>query len=381
MKFVCVGSEPTAIGLLREILASDCHTLLPCALSGALAQSVFRESLPVRRESDVEVALHLPDADVVIVAVEETDLSLHAARSAAQSDRHVVVFPPVNCSPAMAFELHLIFDESRRSVIPVTGRWQLSELPLQAHHLPLNRENLSHLSLMLPVSLNVPGEVASSADRQDAWRRSLERGVDVLTAADFPYSQVTALDALAPGGEFLSRQVTLNGPGDSDRYVPPATLTLRAARNAEADPSAVLTVTNREDARQEFVIVETQGILPRIEHLCGHRADCTVWLESFATCQELSEAVSKSLRRRRTVDVHFDTGSERGVFKSQMTALGCGVLVWMLVVMVGYLTVASVFEIPDWLLHAGRVIWIAPLVLFLLVQLLLPVARGRSSSR
>lgn len=80
---------------------------------------------------------------------------------------------------------------------------------------------------------------------------------------------------------------------------------------------------------------------------------------------------------RRTVDVHFDSGSEKGVFKSQMTAMGCGVLIFMMLGMVAYLIVAQLVPLPNTILHILRILWITPLVLFLIAQVLLPLARGR----
>jgi hypothetical protein len=85
------------------------------------------------------------------------------------------------------------------------------------------------------------------------------------------------------------------------------------------------------------------------------------------------------LRRRRTVDVHFDSGSEKGVFKSQMTAMGCGILTFMMFGMVAYLILAQLVTLPDVVLHTLRVLWVAPLVLFLIAQTLLPIARDRST--
>jgi hypothetical protein len=103
-------------------------------------------------------------------------------------------------------------------------------------------------------------------------------------------------------------------------------------------------------------------------------------MDAFSASLELTDAISKSLRRRRTVDVYFDTGSERGVFKSQMTAIGCGVLTWMIVGMIGFLIVAQLTALSPKVLMIGRALWIAPLVLFLAAQLLLPLTRSRPKS-
>ena len=91
------------------------------------------------------------------------------------------------------------------------------------------------------------------------------------------------------------------------------------------------------------------------------------------------EGLAKSLRRRRTIDVHFDGVSERSAFKTQMTAIGCGVLTYLLFGLVAFLVIATVATLPPWALQLGRILWIYPLVLFLFAQFLLPLARERSS--
>jgi hypothetical protein len=60
-----------------------------------------------------------------------------------------------------------------------------------------------------------------------------------------------------------------------------------------------------------------------------------------------------------------------------MTAMGCGVLTFMMLGMVAYLIVAQLVPLPDVVLHILRILWVAPLVLFLIAQALLPLARDR----
>jgi hypothetical protein len=64
-----------------------------------------------------------------------------------------------------------------------------------------------------------------------------------------------------------------------------------------------------------------------------------------------------------------------------MTAMGCGVLTFMMFGMVAYLVVAQLTSLPKWVLHTARILWITPLVIFLLAQALLPVARDRSARK
>jgi hypothetical protein len=64
-----------------------------------------------------------------------------------------------------------------------------------------------------------------------------------------------------------------------------------------------------------------------------------------------------------------------------MTALGCAVLMGTLVLMLAYLAVASVVPLNGTLLVVLRTLVFAPLVLFLIAQLLLPLTRAAKASR
>src|SRR5262249_28757342 len=76
----------------------------------------------------------------------------------------------------------------------------------------------------------------------------------------------------------------------------------------------------------------------------------SLWGE-LARAIELVDAIERSARRRRTIDVHFDTPSERGIFKTQMTAIGCSLLVLTLVAVVVYLGLAAAVVLPNLLKH------------------------------
>jgi len=62
---------------------------------------------------------------------------------------------------------------------------------------------------------------------------------------------------------------------------------------------------------------------------------------------EIGAAARRSFLRRRTVDVHFAEGSERSHFKSQMTAIGCGALLWTMFSMIAMLLIAGLFDPRD----------------------------------
>jgi hypothetical protein len=59
---------------------------------------------------------------------------------------------------------------------------------------------------------------------------------------------------------------------------------------------------------------------------------------------ETVEATRASLRRRRTIDLVFESTSERSIFKSHMTAVGCGLLTLTLFGLVAFLLLGAFLD-------------------------------------
>jgi hypothetical protein len=366
MRFCVVGELPEASALLRAVHDSAEHSLSACAVAGELQQWLISSQTGLRLVPTSEEAILSNDVDTVIVAVRDSDDSLRCVRTATQAEKHVVVVPPPGCSPAYSFELHLILDESTTAVIPLTHRLGLNQLAWEKADLSLDAQTTQQLTTDLEVTDTSAAEV----------RKAIRMGLDLLHASGFRYSQVTALEAKSPDGRFLSMLITLNASAIADSSLPPATLTLKPAQQSDG-PVRIQQVLASGDRIE--IECGAPAVLPeRIQWLCQNKHASSRWMEAFSATLELADAVEKSLRRKRTVDVHFDSGSERGVFKSQMAAIGCGVLTFMMFGMVGYLILAQLTDLPTWVLHVARALWIAPLVIFLLAQALLPLTRSRS---
>jgi hypothetical protein len=95
---------------------------------------------------------------------------------------------------------------------------------------------------------------------------------------------------------------------------------------------------------------------------------------------ETADATHRSVKRRRTIDLHFEPMSERAIFKTQMTAMGCGVLIATFLLVLMYLAIASTIPLPHAALIVLRTLIFAPLGLFLLLQLLYPLTRPSEST-
>jgi hypothetical protein len=83
------------------------------------------------------------------------------------------------------------------------------------------------------------------------------------------------------------------------------------------------------------------GFITRRLSVPEERPDWTDLTRDF----EVLDAVRRSLARRRTIDLHFETTSERSLFKTQMTAIGCGVLMLTLFAVVALLFLGSVLDV------------------------------------
>ena len=62
---------------------------------------------------------------------------------------------------------------------------------------------------------------------------------------------------------------------------------------------------------------------------------------------EIGAAAERSLQRRRTIPIQFEDASERSQFKSQMTAIGCGALLWAMFGTIGMLIIGSALDPRD----------------------------------
>jgi hypothetical protein len=107
----------------------------------------------------------------------------------------------------------------------------------------------------------------------------------------------------------------------------------------------------------------------------ARKSDSGAWREVLHAA-EIVEAAGRSLERRRTIELHHEPLSERAIFKSQMAALGCGVLMLTFLLSLIFLGVASVVPLDGKVLQAGRVLIFMPLFLYLCLQLLFPLTRA-----
>ncbi len=365
MKFALTGDQASAALIARAIAQASDHVLVSYCISGSLEERLCDNGLSAAtRVESAESVLIGSDTDAIIVAESDVDESIRLARQASQAGYHVVVIPPRSPSPAFGYELHLLLDESRYGIIVLSGSQYLDE----SQQVP---DGAADCQPGLPA-------MADDSDHQ----ATLVDGIDICRSFGLADGQVTVLGINDDGMPSDDRQVVLSDSTQSGRSRP--AVTLKCSRAVESGK-----LTWRNGKRPE----ELDVILPgRVESLSAIDADllcgrvcrrlvdftwCQAAMERYSQTLQVAGAIDKSIRRRRTVDISMDELTERAAFKTQMTAIGCGVLTWLFLGLIGYLLVGQLFEPPERLMLILRGIWILPVVLYLVAQLLLPIARGR----
>lgn len=88
------------------------------------------------------------------------------------------------------------------------------------------------------------------------------------------------------------------------------------------------------------------GAIQRSSPTAGQTGPRATW-EQVLECGQVCAVARRSLARRRTLEVQREENSELNQFKSQMTAAGCGALLWALLGVVALLTVSTILDPRD----------------------------------
>jgi hypothetical protein len=170
------------------------------------------------------------------------------------------------------------------------------------------------------------------------------------------YHQVTAVESATRTGGLALATVTLTGENLPDAVwsLRPVNapsrwkLTVTHSRGTTTfaggeDPWEVVASPNARDDVPSTKADAGPLLLEFIEQRLTNPRERPDWTD-LTRDFEVLDAVRRSLARRRTIDLHFETTSERSLFKTQMTAIGCGVLLLTLFAVIGLLVLGSVLD-------------------------------------
>lgn len=372
MKFAVIGDLPHALFLLNAVQSHPDHSLAASWVYDRLESQLASAALPLALCAAPEEVMVTDDLDCVIVAESTSEKSIHWCRQSSQAGSHVVVVPPNDCTTAFTYEIHLLLDESEKGILPLSGRWLLNvDAEHQANGFP-ESEQIRQLKL----------DLLHPDDEADRDRRQCE-GIDLLCSLGFRYDQVTGLNLSGAAGEIVTQSISLAASEKSGESLPPATLVFQQhstdaglLKVVLADQSEVSVPTSLPLSAVSTPVAS--GAIDRLSQTLTSSGECQSLMDEFSNTLEIMTALEKSFRRRRTVDVYFDAISERNVFKTQMTAIGCLILTWATFGLIAHQAIASLFDPPLWFRYCLLFLWTAPIATYLFAQLLLPITRDRS---
>lgn len=373
MKFAVIGDLPQAMFLLKAAHSLSDHELAASWVHGPLESAIASDGLPVSLRAAPEEVIVTDDLDCVIVAESSGEQSINWCRQCSQAGSHVIVVPPDDCTTAFTYEIHLLLDESEKGILPLCGRWLLNV----SNDDRMNGFPSSDQIRQLKLDLLHPD------DEADRIRRQCE-GIDLLCSLGFRYDQVTGLNLAGASGEIVTQSISLAASEKSGESLPPSTLAFQQG-SSETGLLKVLLVDQSEvclPTALPLLADQTQmasGTLNNMALALRSPAECQRMMDEFTNTLEIMTALEKSFRRRRTVDVYFDAISERNVFKTQMTAIGCLILTWATFGLIAHQAIASLFDPPLWFRYCLLLLWIGPITAYLFAQLLLPITRDRSN--
>lgn len=391
MRFALLGDDPRALSLARGVLSDPRHQLLATAHAPQCHAELLTFDLRLDACRTWEELLTGTPLDAVIVSGDNEDV-LRGARQLAAAGKALLVLPTPGQTSTFVYELALLHGESPVVLFPV--------FPLREHPLVLKLRSLitggtlgrvRHLQWTREIAAN---EVDDAVMSPAAVAAAFLCDADLLRFLGGDYDQVNATRSGDDRGISLAT-ISLGGT-NVPQAVWSASVAIHAEKwrlvvagelatcallwDAQLGELQLESVSGRETASEKIGEM-IQPVLEKFSRVCAGESQRQDWTD-MTRAFELLDAVERSVRRRRTIDLHFEAPSERSLFKTQMTALGCGLLTATLFAVVLFLIVAAAFDLNETVKQVLRVLIFAPLGLFLALQLLLFVAKpGRGGGK
>eukprot|EP00913_Durusdinium_trenchii_P008873 g8339.t1 len=336
----------------------------------SVAATLATASPALRIVPDWEELLNVPDLDAVIVGgFDET--AMQGAKQLASAGKSILLLPDKRQDSAWVYEMTLIRDDNGVVLLPVFPlRDDPAVLKLRQAIDTGAIGKVLHLNMERETHVDIAGNTTPLL-KVDAVNAALLFDVDLLRAVGGNYNRITALHSGAVDNRVSLATVTLAGndvPEASWSARPvttPSRWTLRVVGETGqftlscpnlAEPAAAQELTlegpgiETESEPETSTASSADRLLERLEAARqGERVspDWTDLTRDF----EIVDATARSLRRRRTIDLHFETASERNQFKTQMTAIGCGLISMTIVSVIFLLIINAMFDLHPAVMH------------------------------
>ena len=368
MKFALLGWNSKIVPLLRAISADSRHSFTIAAevpndsLADLLAAAPGIRVLQTWEELLVDTT-----ADVTLVAGDSDNIQA-GAKQLAVDGRPLALIPQASQGSAFIYELTLTHDDNRVPLLPVSSL-PVHPLVIKLHE-AIRRGDLGKVVLQR-VERSVAADSQKSG-RQSSGRQGAGLSRDEVDGALFDdapllrflggnYNRITAvhsgseetgitLATVTLGGNDLAEATWTARPGKPAWSLEVTGSTGSATLELDAGCAGTLTINSASSDSDSESASESASALIDDGSRVGESQlaaldqsledSATHWAE-MTRAFETVEATHTSLRRRRTIDLFFETTSERSIFKSQMTAVGCGLIMLTLFGLVAFLLLGA----------------------------------------
>lgn len=408
MNFAVLGGDADALPLIQAIGQSDRHQLTRGAWLGTLLPPVRTAAPGLQIDDQWEDLTAGGTVDAAIITGSRAEV-LEAARHLANAGVPLLWFPQAAQQSTLIYELSLIRDDNGVHLLPMPpSRYLPAIVELRRR---LNEGDIGpvlHLRFERRIVIENTGPPLLIEPAQ--VEAALLPDVDLLRSLGGDYHRVTSLPTVTSHGKPAAAHVTLSGDD-----LPESTWTLTPVASAGgwslqvvgeagtlvvSDDGAGATlrqITPRETADQITAAGSAsvpdspqrssaaappqdagqdepgessprdegsegslgQSLLEQAERGLSGAVVSPDWTD-LTRAFEMVDATRRSERRRRTIDLYFETQSERNLFKTQMTAIGCGLLSLTLLAMLLVLLIGAAFQgdredqVIRQMLRAGR---------------------------
>lgn len=356
-RYALLSQRGSVWSLARAIGASDRRELIDWRPAGA----------DVPPEEAWKFIRDVPGIEAVLVDADDAP-TLDSARQLAMRGMPLVVHALASLPPEFITEMSLYDAEGSTRIVPwfdhrqgLEGRQDWAHLKQWLKEMPADQITSIHLERSLE------DQSRTNDVRREAFlTETLLADLDLLRMIGGDYSQVTLIRTGGDERSYDSQTLQLAGPGLPDatctyrRSNVPSGLNLRIdgttshAQVVAEDDNLVWRVDGREvdryqppeDWGDDARIAQRDSTLSMLDDLLTHSRGAARWSD-LVRIFDIAEAMERSLRRRRTIDLHFETTSERSQFKTHMAAIGCGVILWTMFGIIGLLFAGAVLDPRD----------------------------------
>jgi predicted dehydrogenase len=376
MRFALLGSHPAGLEMACALVATGRHELLAYTGQQISAQEPTRWGAAARQVGDLEEVLADPAVEAVIVAGTPANRPAQLRR-ALQSERHVLCVYPPDRTPDTAYEAAMIQADTQQFLFPIVpdglhpALFRFAGLA-RSHDGPVGGPGVLQIEHTAEGEFLLEADTAENKWSLPEWQRLRAIGGEIAEVAalarqeDLEPGQPLLLHGVfESGGLFQAifhaharnprwRAVAASERGRLELFMPtglqgPAFLSWRECRGPEReeyfpawDPWLALVKVFEEQLDHHSHLTSARQEWPGQPNGQPAAASCRATVpaatgpswQDVIRCLELDDAARRSLAKRRVSVLEYPEATEEAGFKGTMTLVGCGLLWFVLVLLI-----------------------------------------------